>query len=208
MKLPLWNEMINEFKSIPDIDIEVLTIVNSSDAKEIAYLLKRDNYLHPVAVDSGNTFDRSNNLPEKSEYHTFLLDADNKVLAIGNPVFNPKIKDLYRRIILEEAEEDPIAKFGKLQSRSLGLVRLNDTAAAAFSITNSDSTALHIQALVPSCDCISVATDTDIIPPHSDAVIDVTFSADSTSGSFNRYVDIYYEEKENPDRLTIYGFIK
>jgi len=129
-------------------------------------------------------------------------------LAIGNPVFNPKIKDLYRRIILEEAEEDPIAKFGKLESRSLGLVRRNDTATAAFSITNSDSTALHIQALVPSCNCISATTDTDIIPPHSDAVIDVTFSADSTTGSFNKYVDIYYEEKENPDRLTIYGFIK
>ena len=32
-------------------------------------------------------------------FQTFLLDKDNKVLAMGNPILNPKIKELYLKII-------------------------------------------------------------------------------------------------------------
>ena len=32
-------------------------------------------------------------------FHTFLLDKSNKIIAIGNPIHNPKIKELYLKII-------------------------------------------------------------------------------------------------------------
>jgi hypothetical protein len=35
-------------------------------------------------------------------FQTFLLDKGNKVLAIGNPVHNPKVKELYLKIIQGE----------------------------------------------------------------------------------------------------------
>lgn len=38
-------------------------------------------------------------------FHTFLLDKDNKVLAIGNPIHNPKVKELYLKIIQGEKVE-------------------------------------------------------------------------------------------------------
>lgn len=93
MRLHLWDVIINEFKSIPDIDVQFLTIVNADSISAIASILKLNNYLHPVAIDFDNSFANSNNLPQKSAYHTFLLDADNKVIAVGNPVLNPKIKN-------------------------------------------------------------------------------------------------------------------
>lgn len=207
LKLPLWEETINEFRSLPNVEVECLTIVNAPNEKEIGFLIKRGNYLHPIALDSDNTFDRINNLPNDHEYHTFLLDSENRVLAIGNPVLNPKIKDLYKRIILVE-EEDVVNKFDRLKSRSLGVVHCNSTANANFSIINTDSMTLHIQAIIPSCDCVSASSSSETILPNSANEICLTFSADSLTGGFSRYVDIYYNEKDNPDRFTVYGFTK
>lgn len=42
-----------------------------------------------------------NNFPSDMSFQTFLLDEDNKVVAIGNPVHNPKVKELYLKIIQE-----------------------------------------------------------------------------------------------------------
>ena len=206
MKLSSWNETIDDFKSIPDVDIEFLTIVNTDDVKELEQLLKHDNYLHPVAIDRYNTFGVSNRLPKKSEYHTFLLDADNKVLAIGNPVLNPKIKKLYKMII--QTHERDIARLGRKESRALGLVRCNNTVSTIFTIPNYDSIAHHIQDIIPSCHCITAISSTRTIQPGTDVVIDVTYINDSMPGRFTRYVDVFYEEKDYPDRLIVYGYCK
>lgn len=36
-------------------------------------------------------------------FQTFLLNRNNKVLAIGNPIHNPKIRELYVKIIRGES---------------------------------------------------------------------------------------------------------
>ncbi len=40
-----------------------------------------------------------NHFPSDVNFQTFLLDSQNKVLAIGNPVHNKKVRDLYLQII-------------------------------------------------------------------------------------------------------------
>lgn len=50
-------------------------------------------------MDSANSFERNISLFQKSEFQTLLLDRNNRIVAIGNPVHNPKIKDLYLKII-------------------------------------------------------------------------------------------------------------
>lgn len=39
-------------------------------------------------------------------FQTFLLDKNKKIVAIGNPVLNPKIKDIYLNIILGQSNID------------------------------------------------------------------------------------------------------
>lgn len=207
MKLPLWNEIIDELHSLPDVSIECLTIVNSSDINDIENLLKRDVYLHPVAVDSTNIFSQLNELSPRYEYNTFLLDVDNKVLAIGNPVINPKIKELYKQIILN-GEEDFLTGFNEVYARSFGTARRNSTFTTNFSVPNKGNDTLHIQALIPSCDCVKVTSNSDIILPHAENEFSLILNTDSLAGDFFRYVDIFYKEKDSPDRLTVYGFIK
>ena len=38
-------------------------------------------------------------------FQTFLLDRNNRVIAIGNPIYNPKVKELYLKIIKGEKIE-------------------------------------------------------------------------------------------------------
>ena len=205
MKLPFWNETINEFNSMPDCDIEVLTIIHSSNINGIQYLLKQHNYLHPVAIDCDNTFFKTNKLPTKSQYHTFLLDADNQVVSIGNPVLNPKIKELYKHIIL--LEDDSKDFFSTIDAKPLGIVTKNSAINVKFTVTNPDSITHHIQALIPSCECVTPIANTNSISPGEELTIEVDFEADSIPGRFSKYVDVFYHEKNYPDRLTIYGYI-
>lgn len=204
MKLARWNGVIDEFKALPGVDIEILTIVNTADMHEILFQINQNKYLHPIAIDSANIFDKTNALPVEPEFHTFLLNADNEVLAIGNPVNNPKIKDLYRNILLEESDTH-IERFGALKSQSLGVLSAGDTAKVSFPLPNADCFMPHILDIIPSCDCVSASVITQSNFVNN---INVTFVADSTKGSFIRHVDVFYQEKENPDRLTIYGYIK
>jgi hypothetical protein len=84
MKLLQWNSLVNEFKSIQDVDFNFAMILQSSDVRAIESNLIEHNFLNPVCIDRNKSFNKANNLPKTKKYDTFLLDEDNKVVAIGN----------------------------------------------------------------------------------------------------------------------------
>lgn len=53
-----------------------------------------------IFIDSANIFMQLNpNVPSESIYHTFLLDENNKIILVGDPMTNPKVKDLMVAIV-------------------------------------------------------------------------------------------------------------
>lgn len=53
-----------------------------------------------VFVDSANAFAEVNpNIPSEEMYHTFLLDENNKVILVGNPIANEKIGDMLQSVV-------------------------------------------------------------------------------------------------------------
>lgn len=65
----------------------------------MGYILKRDHFTYPVCMDVNDSMNKLNHFPPDNMFQTFLLDKDNKVIAIGNPVYNSKVKELYMNII-------------------------------------------------------------------------------------------------------------
>ena len=56
-----------------------------------------------IFVDTANVFTESNpNIPSESMYHTFLLDENNNVILVGNPIVNEKIADMLPSIVEEK----------------------------------------------------------------------------------------------------------
>jgi hypothetical protein len=72
--------------------------------KEIKRLMKQSGFIYPVFLDIDNKTFTLNNFPKEQEYQCFLLDKDNKVVMVGNPVLNPAIWELYKKIILNSEE--------------------------------------------------------------------------------------------------------
>lgn len=76
----------------------------------------------------------------------------------------------------------------------------------SFYLNVGDSAEYTVQAVVPSCDCVVVS-----VGSASDAgafKVDLTYTADSVPGAFSRYADVFFNEKDTPERLVVYGFIK
>lgn len=56
-----------------------------------------------IFVDTANVFMKANaNIPSESMFHTFLLDENNKVVLVGNPMLNNKIEDMMISILEEK----------------------------------------------------------------------------------------------------------
>lgn len=89
-----------------------------------------------------------------------------------------------------------------------GVVHPGDTVSHTFELYNSGDTPLTVQGLIPSCDCTSASISADTIAAGGKALLTMTLTADTVNGSFSRHIDLYFHEKENPRRFTLYGFIQ
>jgi len=213
MKLKDWEKVINSFKSSPDVDVNFLMIVGSDKQEEIEKLVKDNNFHNPIVIDSVRLFSKANPIPSKPEHQTFLLDGDNKVIALGNPVYNPKIRELYSQLIsgsaynvnLPENDDDRICKNSV---RSLGVVNRGDTIIKLFRLNNDTESDMTLQEITPSCQCVSAKVDWKVLKSGEYADIEISYIADSVQQQFHRYADVWFKERPNPERLVLHGFIK
>ncbi len=93
-----------EWKSIIDscyqqqIDIGFIFAVHSSNYRQFDGEVRFNKFDYPIIYDYHNRFDKLNHFPP-APYRTFLLDKNNKVQLIGSPINNPKMWELYKKVI-------------------------------------------------------------------------------------------------------------
>lgn len=208
MKLFSWNHVINELKSAEDVEVKFLMILNSPQTQNIDNIIKQENFWHPISFDSIGAFEAANSLPKSNIYHTFLLDGENRIIAVGNPAINPKIRQLYKNIIYSESPYNHDSLLCNDRALNFGVVNIGDTIRKRFELVNNSECVRTIQELVTSCDCTTVTAESDSILPGKNNMVTITYVADSLTGAVSQYVDIFYIENESPERLTIYGYVK
>lgn len=206
MKLSAWTSTLTNLMAHTCVEIAYLMIIDSDDINNVNENLRQDGFLYPIAVDKNKTFIKINGLPNEDMYHTLLLDSNNHVIAVGNPAVNPKVKDVYRQNIKGDNSSTSLNLCEQPVS-SLGTVCVGDTIVKEYILHNKTANPLKIQEIVPSCDCINAVSSSMVILSDSMAVVNVTFVAESEVGSFRRNVAIFYKEYENPEFLTLHGFI-
>ena len=82
-------------------DVEMFFYLN---IQEISFFIKNyyDNnfFKYPLIIDKKLNYLTKNDLPFKNKvYQTFLLDSNNKVILVGNPIYNKKLMKLYKQEI-------------------------------------------------------------------------------------------------------------
>lgn len=98
-----WDDFLSKL-DIRSNQMEVLFIFAPSHDKigqfKMAAKALPENY--PIYMDTTNIFLKSNpHIPSNPIFHTFLLDENNNVLLVGNPLENEKIEELFWEIVEE-----------------------------------------------------------------------------------------------------------
>jgi len=211
LQLNRWRSFINETDTLLEKRIAYLFIIHPFERKELIQLLKEYKFDYPVCIDEENVFNKQNHLPENDVFQTFLLDENNKVLAIGNPVLNPAVKELYLKIIQgktlrDESEDKQIVTTVSLESTvlSMGDFAWQEERQGIFRLKNTGEKPLVIQDVITSCGCLTVDYPQEPVMPGKEAVIGVTYKADSP-GYFNKVVTVYCNTEDAPIKLRVSG---
>ncbi len=96
------NELICRMEELSNNEFYNIFIINPDNkAKKRLEAEFRDKAIpQTIFVDSANVFTEVNpNIPSESMYHTFLLDENNKVILVGNPIANEKIGDMLQSVV-------------------------------------------------------------------------------------------------------------
>ena len=95
-----WNQLLKEFPN--KNKMALIFIISTKDSVTIAKTNQWKHlhkFIYPIFYDIKNTFNDMNKFNDDPMFQTFLLDQNNKILLIGNPIYNAEIKTLYQNIL-------------------------------------------------------------------------------------------------------------
>ena len=209
LQLEQWIRFIQSLGVVVDDKVQVVKFVHPRNVIDIKNELNNNNYIYPVCIDLNDDLNQLNKFPSDTRFHCFLLDENNKVILIGNPVQNPKIKELYIRTICERLGIDynPQHTQDKSPEVNLGAFSISETKAATFPIHNSEQSDIVVDTLFTSCECTTAQINKNVIQPNETATLSVTYTPDGI-GDFYREVYVKLKNKEKPLVFIIRGTVE
>lgn len=208
LQLDRWSEWLAYLDTASAYRISYLFYFYSNDVPELADLLKYKSFRYPVCIDTADSLNRLNRFPSDSRFQTFLLDKNNRVQVIGNPIHNEQVKALYlKRLVPQMQEEKPgsVTEVTVAQPVvDLGEVALTDISSTTFLVKNTGKSPFVITASTVDCGCVSVTYDKAPVKPDANVAVKVTFEPNET-GVFEKIVKIYGNMEKSPLTLKIKG---
>ena len=210
LQLPKWQELIAHVDSATNGNIPFIFVFQSKDDRELRYILKRDNFDRPVCIDRNNRFDELNQFPQDITFQTFLLDKDNKVKVIGNPVHNLAVRDLYLKQITGMQYQEALPKTTLETDKAeydLGTVKEGTTKKQTVTVRNTGTSVFKLKGFTTSCDCTEATCDWKELQPGESGTVTVSYEAEQP-GDFYRTVEIYGNIPNNSLMVSFIGTVQ
>ena len=209
LQLDIWKKLIEKKDEVFGKKVSVLLFLHPLSRKELLDLLKKYKFDYPVCIDENDSFNKLNHFPSDMMFQTFLLDKNDKVVAIGNPVHNPKIKELYLNIIQgkKDVEGEKTLRTEitiKEPIISLGHFNWKEEKKTAFKIENTGKYPLIINDVTTSCGCTSVDYSKEPVRPGDSISLQVTYKADHPE-HFDKTITVYCNANPSLVHLKIMG---
>jgi hypothetical protein len=202
-----WKWLIEERDSLEMDKLSFLFFFHPKDKKELRFMFKRDRFDYPVFIDEDNNIDRLNHFPTQSQYQCFLLDKDNRVLMVGNPVSNQKIWELYKQTVSGQTQTDatPITSVSIEQSEmEISNLQAGKKSVAIFKLKNTGNKPLLIARVDASCGCTVPAWEKKPIEPGEETAITLEITPEET-GFFHKTIRVYCNVEKGVIPLAIKG---
>ena len=207
LQLPKWQELIAHVDSATNGNVPFIFVFQSKDDRELRYILKCDNFDRPVCIDRNNRFDELNQFPQDITFQTFLLDKDNKVKVIGNPVHNLAVRDLYLKQITGMQYQEALSKTTLETDKAeydLGTVKEGTTKKQTVTVRNTGTSVFKLKGFTTSCDCTEATCDWKELQPGESGTVTVSYEAEQP-GEFYRTVEIYGNIPNNSLMVSFIG---
>lgn len=208
LQLSRWKAYMEEKDVAP---VRFLFFFSPEKRRDILGTLKANAFTHPVCIDEMNELNRLNHFPTEFGGQTFLLDRNNRILAIGNPIHNPKIKELYLNIIqgkgtdTNEESNKPLTSIDITPtSMDMGTFDWRQEQTRTFTLTNTGNNLLAIDMIDTSCGCITVDYNKEPVRAGGNVTLHVTYKAEQPE-HFNKTLTLYCNAKNAPLRLKVMG---
>ena len=210
LKLFEWKQLMKEADSLFHGQVGFLLFFQPKSTREMAYLFARDQFDYPVFMDISGAINRLNRFPKLMEFQCFLLNGDNQVLMVGNPVLNLKIWELYKTQIAGGRETEQKNLTTATVDKTIfeyGTIRKGSTNQAVFTFVNTGNHPMIIYRVSASCGCTSVDWEKRPVEPGQTTAISVEMTPDET-GHFRKTIDVHCNVKESPITLIVNGRVK
>lgn len=211
LQLANWAAFIQEVDSLTGRTVPFILCLHTTDVEEMRRIVRKDDFQYPVFIDEKGTFDALNHFPTNMTFQTFLLDKGNKIVAIGNPVLNPMVKELYLEKLTGVQESKPKAMQTEVgldkAEIDFGTFPMNEVKEGKFLLTNTGQNLLVIHDVVTSCGCTKVEYNKPPVRPGETTELTVRYEADET-GHFNKAITIYSNAVGSPHKLRVRGQVK
>ena len=207
LKLFEWKQLIEEADSLYPDKVGFLLFFQPKSMKDMSLIFSQNRFIHPVFIDVQGVFNRLNHFPQAMQYQCFLLDENNKVMALGNPTLIPEIWEFYK-LQFENRKKTESSIITAIETdktfHDYGTIRKGSVNKADFIFTNTGNQPLIISRISVSCGCTNVTWDKQPISPEQTTIVQVEMMPDET-GYFTKTVVVYCNANESPVKLTVIG---
>ena len=212
LQLHKWKELIEYTNSVTQNKVPFLFFFHPKDAKEIRYLLKRDGFDHPICIDLDDRLNKLNKFPADMTFQTFLMDKNNKVAVLGNPVHNTAVKDLYLKQIT--GKDNPNKNIPKTIAKAsqtdidFGTFDKSEIKQTTIEVKNTGDSPLVIVDVSTTCGCTAATYDKRPAKPGESLRVQIKMTPKDT-GFFDEVVTVRYNSINNqPVKVKIKGNAK
>ena len=211
LQLHRWKDLVAEVDSLTNGSVPFLFYFHPKDIRELRYLTRRDAFTYPVCFDEKDDFNRLNHFPSEMTFQTFLLDKENRVIALGNPVQNPRVKELYMNLISGRSQSNSTGNVTLVSVDKMvldfGSFPMSEKQERSFVLTNTGKGLLVIQDIITSCGCTKVEYSKEPVRPGGTLEVKVIYEAEQAE-HFNKTVTVYCNVENSPLCLKVKGNAK
>lgn len=208
LKLSHWMQFINDTKKHQD-SLSFIIIVDSPNKRQIPIICEQHHFDYPIFYDNHGKMNNLNQFIPDEKFRCFLTNS-NHIVAIGNPITNPKIKELYLKVITG----DTLAKKQVPQTTAeyeatvcdLGKFTPKEKREAVFSLKNTGTQPLLVADVVTSCGCATPRYDKKPVKPGETMKITVEMKI-KEEGYFEKTISVYCNTQNAPIQFKVKGMI-
>ncbi len=209
LRLGDWKKFMQQVDSTSVDSVQFLFFFFPKEEMGLHWTLKTDQFNNPVCIDKQDSLNLLNHFPQRMDFQTFLLNEDNKVIVVGNPIYNSKVRDLYLRILSDN-------NFSKRDDSKQTSLRIDQTVldmqtfawrkkqTMSLNVQNIGNVPLVINDVTTSCGCTTVDYPKEPILPGKDAILCINYQAEQPE-HFNKTISVYCNVASSPVIVKLKG---